>query len=82
MKKEYLYLAIAGVVLYIIVQNRKDEEEDRQNGGGYIPAVAPIKPIQFPEVPDVNSTIRQVDNDRDSQAAKIPVKKAGEGLVI
>lgn len=30
MKKEYLYLAIAGVILYIIVQNKKDEKQENR----------------------------------------------------
>ena len=81
MKKEYLYLIIAGIVIYIISQNRKDEENNRQIGGGYIPAVARITPIQFPETPNTTETIRQIDNDRASQGAKVKVPNAGEGLI-
>jgi hypothetical protein len=80
MKKEYLYLIIAGIVIYIISQNRKDEE-NRQIGGGYIPAVARITPIQFPDVPNTTETIRQIDNDMASQGAKVKVPNAGEGLI-
>lgn len=80
MKKEYLYLIIAGVVIYIISQNRKDEENG-QTEGGYIPAIARITPIQFPDIPNTTETIRQIDNDKDSQGAKVKAPKAGEGLV-
>lgn len=72
MKKEYLYLAIAGIILYIIVQNRKDEGGGTNIGGGIWdekPIWEDTKPAPAPTPNDY------IDNNQRNL-------RIGEGLII
>lgn len=79
MKKEYLYLAIVGVVLYIVVQNKKDEEKEENrvitigDGRRYWnepPKWEDSKPAQLQKSP-----AELIDNSQKNM-------KIGGGLVI
>ena len=75
MKKEYLYLIIAGIVIYIISQNRKDEK-NRQIGGGYISDPKWINT-------DVTLTAKAPDPEKRKEAYEVhKPSKAGEGLIL
>ena len=76
MKKEYLYLIIAGIVIYIISQNRKDEENNRQIGGGY---------ISYPKWINTDETVtaKAPDPEKRKEAYEVhKPSKAGEGLIL
>lgn len=71
MKKEYLYLIIAGIVIYIISQNRKEEESRT----GY---------ISYPKWIDTDVTVTAKAPDPEKRKEVYEVhkpSKAGEGLI-
>lgn len=75
MKKEYLYLIIAGVVIYIISQNRKDEKKEEESRTGY---------VSYPKWinTDVTVTAKAPDPEKRKEVYEVhKPSKAGEGLI-